>query len=202
MCSIDRLARYDEPPEFELTTHSWDIGATVEGNASVCTKWGVANNSEGRDNINLRDVVRLKLELPDVRAAIKAHDRLDRPDLIAIDHRGAGIGVWQELRKAGYRHLYYAGADGKSKDSKIDRFGKALLNIYDGVVKFPVSAPFLDDVLYALATFPELKEFYLVIDSITQLVAFIPRALMLAKQKHPKKYRLRSMQQSRGKRCR
>ena len=55
--------------------------------------------------------------------------------------------------------------------------------MYDGVVKFPVSAPFLDDVLYALATFPELKEFDL-IDSITQLVAFMPRALMLARQKH------------------
>ena len=41
---------------------------------------------------------------------------------------------------------------------------------------------FLDDVLYALATFPELKEFDL-IDSITQLVAFLPNALKLARQK-------------------
>ena len=55
--------------------------------------------------------------------------------------------------------------------------------MYDGVVKFPVSGTFLDGVLYALATFPELKEFDL-IDSITQLVAFMPRALMLARQKH------------------
>jgi hypothetical protein len=55
--------------------------------------------------------------------------------------------------------------------------------MYDGVVKFPVSGTFLDDVLYVLATFPELKEFDLV-DSITQLVAFMPRALMLARQKH------------------
>ena len=183
MCSIHRLARYDEPPEFELTIHSWDIGATVEGNASVCTKWGAAKDSDGRDNIYLTDVVRLKLELPDVRAAIKAHDRLDRPDLIAIDHRGAGIGVYLDLRKAGYRHVYHASKEGQSNDSKIDRFGKALLNMYDAVVKFPESAPFLDDVLYALATFPELKEFDL-IDSITQLVAFMPRALMLARQKH------------------
>ena len=125
----------------------------------------------------------MMLNATDTRAAIKAHDKLDKPDLIAIDHRGAGIGVYQELRKAGYRHLYYAGDDGKSNDSKIDRFGKALLNMYDGVVKFPVSGTFLDDVLYALATFPELKEFDL-IDSITQLVAFMPRALMLARQKH------------------
>jgi phage terminase large subunit-like protein len=183
MCSIDRLARYDTPAKFELIIHSWDIGATIDGNPSVCTKWGIAVDSVGRDNFYLTDVVRLKLEIPDVRAAIKAHDKLDKPDLIAIDHRGAGIGVWQELRKAGYRHLYHAGKDGNSNDSKIDRFGKALLNMYDGVVKFPISGVFLDDVLYALATFPELKEFDL-IDSITQLVAFMPRALMLARQKH------------------
>ena len=55
--------------------------------------------------------------------------------------------------------------------------------MYDGVVKYPVSAPFLDDVLYALATFPGLKEFDL-IDSITQLVAYPENALMFARQKH------------------
>jgi len=183
MCSIDRLARYEAAPKFELVIHSWDVGATIDGNPSVCTKWGVAADSNGRDNLYLIDVVRLKLELPDVRAAIKAHDKLDEPALIGIDHRGAGIGVYQELRRAGYRHVYPAGKEGNSNDSKIDRFGKGLLYMYDGVVKFPASAPFLDDVLYALATFPELKEFDL-IDSITQLVAFMPRALMLARQKH------------------
>ena len=183
MCSIDRLARYEKPPEFQLILHSWDIDATIDGNPSVGTKWGVAVDSTGRDNIYLTDVVRLKLEIPDVRAAIKAHDRLDKPALIVIDHRGAGVGVWQDLRRAGYRHVYDAGKEGNSNDSKIERFGKALLYMYDGVVKFPVSGNFLDDVLYALATFPELKELDLV-DSITQLVAFMPAALRFARQKH------------------
>ena len=114
MCSIDRLARYDKAPKFELTIHSWDIGATVEGNASVCTKWGVTKDPDGRDNIYLIDVVRLKLEIPDVRGAIKIQDKLDKPNLIVIDHRGVGIGVWQELRKAGYRHVYDAGKEGNS----------------------------------------------------------------------------------------
>jgi phage terminase large subunit-like protein len=123
------------------------------------------------------------LVLPDVRAAIKAQDKLDKPDLIVLDHRGVGIGVDQELRKAGYRHLYAASKDGTSNDSKIDRFGRALIPMYDGVVKYPLSGTFIDDVLYALATFPELKEFDL-IDSITQLVAFLPTTLMFGRQKH------------------
>jgi len=182
MCSIDRLARYDKAPKFELTIHSWDIGATVEGNASVCTKWGVTKDPDGRDNIYLIDVVRLKLEIPDVRAAIKMQDELDKPDLIVIDHRGVGIGVWQELRRAGYRHLYETGNDRTSNESKIDRFGKALLPMYDGVVKFPASAPYLEDVIYALVTFPDLKEFDL-IDSITQLIASLPAALYYARLK-------------------
>jgi phage terminase large subunit-like protein len=183
MCSIDRLARYDKPPKFKLLIHSWDIGATLQGNPSVCTKWGVTADPAGRDNIYLTDVVRLKLEIPDVRDAIKAHDRLDKPDLIVLDHRGVGIGVEQELRKAGYRHLYAARKDGASNDSKDDRFVRALIYMYDGVVKYPISASFLDDVLYALATFPQLKELDLT-DSITQLIAFMPNALMFARQKH------------------
>jgi hypothetical protein len=183
MCSIHRLARYDKPPKFELIIHSWDIGATLEGNPSVCTKWGVAADSAGRDHIYLIDVVGLKLELPDVRGAIKLHDKLDKPELIVLDHRGVGIGVEQDLRNAGYRHLYAASKDGASNESKIDRFARALIYMYDGVVKYPVSATFLDNVLNALATFPELKEFDL-IDSITQLVAFLPTTLKFARQKH------------------
>ena len=183
MCSIDRLARYDETPKFKHIIHSWDIGATLEGNPSVCTKWGVAANSAGRDNIYLTDVVRVKLEIPDVRAAIKALDKRDKPDVIVLDRRGAGIGVYQDLRKAGYRHLYPACKDGSSNDSKIDRFGQALFYMSDGLVKYPVSGTFLDEVLYALGAFPALKEFDL-IDSITQLVAFMPTALKFARQKH------------------
>jgi phage terminase large subunit-like protein len=59
--------------------------------------------------------------------------------------------------------------------------------MYDGVVKYPVSGDFLDDVLYALATFPELKESDL-IDSITQLVAYPQNVVRFARQKHRPNY--------------
>ena len=40
MLSVDLFRRYEtsETPKFELIIHSWDIGATVNGNASVCTR--------------------------------------------------------------------------------------------------------------------------------------------------------------------
>lgn len=182
MCSIDRLARYkDLPPKFDAIILSWDIGATVAGNATVCTKWGLARETEDKDILYLLDVITLKLELPDVRSAIKMRDRLDKPNLIVIDHRGVGLGVFQELRAQGYKHVVTPGTDGSTNEKKIDRFGRALNYMYDGLVKFPQSAPFLSQVLYALASFPESKELDLV-DSITQVVAFLPQAIRDARK--------------------
>lgn len=183
MLSLARLSRYQELPTAELIIHSWDIGATITGNASVCTKWGVARDPDGKDVAFLFDVIKMKVELPDVRAAIKAQDMIDKPDLIIVDHRGAGIGVYQDLRRSGYGHVFEAGTSADSLDSKIDRFGSASLAFYDGNVAFPESACWLDELHYDLATFPELKEFDL-IDSITQFVAYMPTALMYARQKH------------------
>ncbi len=182
MCSIDRLARYKElPPKFDAIILSWDIGATVAGNPTVCTKWGLARETGDKDILYLLDVVTLKLDLPDVRAAIKTRDKLDKPNLIVLDHRGVGLGVFQELRAQGYKHVVTPGSDGSTNEGKIDRFGRALTYIYDGLVKFPVSSPFLSQVLYALASFPESKELDLV-DSITQVVAFFPRAIKDARR--------------------
>jgi len=182
MCSIDRLARYKElPPKFDAIILSWDIGATVAGNATVCTKWGLARETEDKDILYLLDVITLKLELPDVRAAVKMRDKLDKPNLIVLDHRGVGLGVFQELRAQGYKHVVTPGTDGSTNEKKIDRFGRALNYMYDGLVKFPQSAPFLSQVLYALASFPESKELDLV-DSRTQVVAFLPQAIRDARK--------------------
>jgi predicted phage terminase large subunit-like protein len=182
MFSIDRLARYKAPPpKFEAIIHSWDIGATVAGNATVCTKWGLISDAQGRDFLYLLDVITLKLELPDVRAAIKMQDKLDKPDLIVIDHRGVGLGVLQDLRNQGYKHVVTPGNGAATNEGKIERFGRAQSYMYDGLVKFPESAPFLERVLYALVSFPESKDLDLV-DSITQVLAFLPRAIKDARR--------------------
>ena len=182
MFSIDRLARYQTPPgKFEALAHSWDIGATLTGNPSVCTKWGLAPDAQGRGILYLLDVITLKLELPDVRAAIKMQDKLDKPNLIVIDHRGVGLGVLQELRNHGYKHVVTAGNSAATTEGKIDRFGRAQSYMYDGLVKFPESAPFLKQVLYALVSFQDSKELDL-IDSITQIVAFLPQAIKDARR--------------------
>jgi predicted phage terminase large subunit-like protein len=192
--SIDRFQRYDlnKPPPFELTIHSWDIGATINGNASVCTKWGLYRNNQGRDFLYLLQIIRLKAELPEVRAAIKAEDRRDRPALIVLDERGVGLGVYQELRKEGYRNIKGSSetserielgtsAESRPSKTKIERFGKAILRIDDGSVFIPHEAPGLEAFLYETSAFPNIADKDQV-DSMTQLIGNWDNGLRFARQ--------------------
>lgn len=194
MLSLDKWRRYDptKAPVYELLIHSWDIGATTTGNASVCTAWGLAKNEAGHDAVYLESVQRLRLELPEVHAAIKSADKRDRPSLIIIDERGVGLGVYQQLAREGYRHvkgsvetsdlLEREGQPAvKPSASKIDRFGTASLQIADGRVLLPTEAPWLDSFLNEVAGFPNIADKDQV-DSMTQLVGSLDRAIFLARQ--------------------
>jgi len=181
MCSIERFRRYDEVPPFELMIHSWDIGATLNGNPTVCTKWGLRPETKLGDVLYLIDVIKLKIELPDVRAAIKVQDKLDKPALIIVDGIGVGLGIFQDLRQEDYQHVYSATETANlSTASKIERFGRTLLHIYDGRVAIPNSAPYLESFLNEVAAFPNGAEDDQV-DSMTQVFANFKRMLMLAR---------------------
>ena len=194
MLSVDKWRRYDpaDKPQFELIIHSWDIGATISGNASVCTAWGLAKNSAGLDCVYLLDVQRLNLELPEVRSAIRVADQRDRPALIIIDENGVGLGLYQELQREGYRNIErssataepveYVGTVGRRPNlSKIERFGKAVLQIANGRALLPTSAPWLESFLYEVTSFPNIADNDQV-DSMTQLVGNLDRAFKLARK--------------------
>lgn len=193
MLSIERFLRYDlnQCPAFELIIQSWDIGATITGNASVCTTWGLVRHAKNRDTVYLVDVQRLRLELPEVLAAIKSADRRDTPALIIIDERGVGMGVYQQLFREGFRHITGStetseaidreGLSGtKPSASKIDRFGKAALEIADGRVLIPDRAPWLESFLNEVAGFPNITDKDQV-DSMSQLIANLDRAIYIAR---------------------
>jgi predicted phage terminase large subunit-like protein len=193
MLSLDKWRRYDptKAPAFELLMHSWDIGATTTGNASVCTTWGLTKDNEGRDVIYLLNVQRLRLELPEVLASIKTANRRDRPSLIVIDERGVGLGVYQELEREGYRHIKGSMKTSdpleregqpamKPSASKIARFGRAALQIADSRVLLPTHASWLDHFLNEVAGFPNIADKDQV-DSMTQLVGSLDPAIFFAR---------------------
>lgn len=184
MCTIDRLWRYRKAPPFELTIHSWDIAATPDGNYTVGTKWGVAKLADLGDVLFLIDVVRIRAEVPDVRETIIMHDRQNKPDLIVLDGIGVGLGLWQDLRKRGYLHVFAVSeVSNLAHPKKIERFGKALLHMYDGKARFPETAPYLDLLFEEFSAFPTGK-YDDQVDSVAQLVAHLENSLMFARQKH------------------
>jgi predicted phage terminase large subunit-like protein len=157
-CSIDRLARYAQAPPFELTVHSWDIASTKGGGDwTVCTKFGLAKDSDGRDILYLTDIVRMQVELPDVREAIIAHDALDNPAIIVMDGNGIGRGPYQDLWARGFRHLLpgESMASSASDNLKIRRFSEGLFSLYDGLVRIPNAMPGLEAFLAEIAAFPD-----------------------------------------------
>jgi predicted phage terminase large subunit-like protein len=192
-CDIMRLVRYADPPAFEVIVHSWDIAATKGGGDwTVCAKFGLARDAEGKDRLYLIGLVRLQVELPEVREAIIGHDRLDRPSLIIMDGNGVGRGVYQDLWRRGFRHLL-AGetmTTSATDNLKARRFNEALFYLYDGFVLLPESMPGLDKLFDEMAAFPDGKHDDQV-DALCTVAAYHPRVVQEARRLGRKSGRLK-----------
>jgi phage terminase large subunit-like protein len=183
-CSIDRLARYAEPPPVELIVHSWDIASTKGGGDwTVCAKFGLAKESDGRDILYLTGIVRMQVESPDVREAIIAHDSLDKPAIIVMDGNGIGRGPYQDLWARGFRHLLpgESMASSASDNLKIRRFSEGLFSLYDGLVRLPNEMPGLGRLLAEIAAFPDGKHDDQV-DALSYVAAYSGRVIHEARR--------------------
>ena len=176
--SIGRVKRYDLPPKFELTIHSWDIGATLNGNYSVCTKFGLHVDQDIGDTLCVIDVIRMKMILPDVEATIEMTMRQDKPSIVVIDANGVGLGVAQALRRKFGNHIVWTSRSDLA--SKIERFGVAMSNTYGGKILLPVKAPFMEAWLYEMVGFPD-GEYDDQVDSYTQVGGYLPTVIMRAR---------------------
>ena len=176
---IGEVRRFDVPPDFELTIHSWDIGATLNGNYSVCTKFGLYVDHRFGDMLYVIDVVRLKMILPDVEATVEMMMRQDKPALVVIDANGVGLGVAQAMERK--FHELIAWSLHNKQANKVERFGVAMSNTYGGKVFLPMSAPFLEAWLYEMIGFPN-GEYDDQVDSFTQVAAYMEKVILRARQ--------------------
>lgn len=157
ICSIERLARYREAPHYELIIHCWDLAATKNGGDwTVCAKFGLHQDERGRYILDVIEVLRMRIELPDVREVIRAQDRLDKPALIVIDGVGIGRGIVQELGRE-MRHLLPGGSfnDQNVAGLKVRRFHNAMPPMHDGLVRLPATMVGLETLLAEFAAFPD-----------------------------------------------
>lgn len=90
------LRYYDAAPSFDLVMASWDTASTLEESAdySVGSVWGL----KGAE-IYLLDVIRGRLEVPDLRRRIvEIHQQFD-VDATLIENTDIGRAILQELRR-------------------------------------------------------------------------------------------------------
>lgn len=177
--AIDRVERYDRPPPFELTIHSWDVAGTENGNYSVCTKFGLYKDPDIGDLLYQLDVIRIRVSLPDLEQAIEAQMKLDKPALVVVDSRGLGLGVLQVLQRKYGMHQVMGGAIDAS--TKLERYGIAMQYTYRGRVWLPSSAPWLESWLFEMIAFPD-GQFNDQVDSFTQIVGYFEKVIWFARQ--------------------
>ena len=180
--SIERLHRYDVPPPFECTIHSWDIAATKDGGDwTVCLKFGLAR-SPSCDILDLIGIIRMRIELPYVREAIVTQDTVDKPALIVMDGNGIGLGVFQDLKRRGLNNILPGGAMERSNAEglKADRLRLAMMNLYDGRVRIPKAMAGLEGLLSELALFPDGK-YDDQVDALSIIGARLDRIVRLAR---------------------
>lgn len=166
---MEWFGTYDELPErheFLKVVQSWDTGMSEAPTSdySVCTTWGFERESR---KWYLIDVLRQRLDFPDLKRAVIRLHRQWKADRVIIEDAGSGKSLWHELRASGpFRPVMICPAT-----SKEERFAGCLAEVEAGNLLLPVEAPWLAVFRSELKAFPSSRHDDQV-DSFSQFVGF------------------------------
>jgi predicted phage terminase large subunit-like protein len=150
----DWFGTYDEilpRPEYQFVVQSWDTAYSSEtGDYSVCLTFGFRN-----EQWHLLDIMRAKLDYPDLRRKAEAMARRWDPAVIIIEDIGAGKSLAAELRRGELRRRSSRVLGYHPKDDKELRLEVQTGKLEQGLVVLPKEAPFLHDLKRELLAFPE-----------------------------------------------
>jgi len=147
---IQTFEAHQRPSQFEQIVQSWDTASkeTESADYSVCTTWGVKDADR-----YLIDVLRAKMEFPQLYASVIAQIKNYQPQVVLIEDKASGIQLIQELRDKGHSMV-------KAYKPVGDKFMRAMAQtpaFEGGFVKLPANAPWLDAYVLELITFPRAK---------------------------------------------
>ncbi len=153
MVKTDWLRYYDVQPErYSFIIQSWDT-ANKSGELndfSVCTTWGYYDRG-----YYLLDVFRKRLNYPDLKRAVRAQAEKHNPTCIFIEDKASGTQLIQDLQAEGvFGVKAYEPPPGSDK---IIRFHAQTAEFENGRVFLPHSAPWLDEYIRELTSFPVCK---------------------------------------------
>lgn len=138
------------PKRFEQVVMSWDTAnkASELADYSVCTIWGYIS-----PHIYLLNVLRKKLDYPNLKKVIKDLTAQFRPTKILIEDKASGTQLIQELRQDGVHVVEGV----KPEGDKVMRMNAQTGFFEQGRVLLPEQAPWLEEYRKELISFPKAK---------------------------------------------
>jgi predicted phage terminase large subunit-like protein len=160
--------RYGSPPARQggdLIVQSWDTAskANEANDWSVCTTWLVR-----RKDYYLLDVLRRRLEYPDLKRRILSHATEHKAKTVLIEDAGAGMHLIQELKREGSLRPIAV----KPEGDKVVRMEAQTATIEAGHVLLPNEAPWLEDFQTEIMAFPHGR-FDDQVDSVAQFLHWV-----------------------------
>ncbi len=149
---------------------SWDTASKADktNDYSVCTTW-----LQRKNDYYLIDVLRVRLEYPELRRKILSHAKAYGTKTVLIEDASSGTSLIQDLRRDGpVRPIAI-----KPEGDKIVRLEGQSAVIEAGQVLIPESAPWLGDFLGEILAFPHGR-FDDQVDSFSQFLNWAARPRM------------------------
>jgi predicted phage terminase large subunit-like protein len=155
------------PATFERIVQSWDTAskATELSDFSVCTSWGILGKE-----LYLLDVLRRRMEYPELKRAVRDQYTLYRPSVVLIEDKASGTQLIQELIADGL----HAVTRYQPQSDKVMRMHAQTAMIENGFVHLPKTGPWLAAYLHELTVFPNGRHDDQV-DSTAQLLDWFKR---------------------------
>ncbi len=174
------------PPACKLILHSWDPATTKNerSHPSGFTSWGIFDAEDpatGRpvDNIILLSAFKGRMEFPELKEKVREFYEEDRPDILLIENKAAGMQLIQEFRSMGLPVESFTGSSrGKSTmvrgigtNDKIARANSVVDIFASGYVWAP-ERRFAEMVIEQMAEFPNSDEDDLLDSAVQAMIRF------------------------------
>ncbi len=153
------------PQHGDQIVQSWDTASKVDqtNDYSVCTTWLKRDK-----DYYLLDVLRVRLEHPELRRKIIAHAGAWKAKAVLIEEASSGISLIPDLKSEG--KIRPIGI--KPKGSKIERLELQTISVEAGHVLLPESAPWKGEFLDEIVAFPGGR-FDDQVDSFSQFLTWV-----------------------------
>jgi predicted phage terminase large subunit-like protein len=173
------------PPACDIVVHSWDCASTKNDRShpSAFTEWGVFKipvfNADGKvthsiNNIILLSAYKARLEFPELKRKAKQFYEEDKPDVLLIENKSAGMQLLQEFHAMGIPAEDFAGSSRGSKAIPNDKIARANLiaDIFKSGYVWRSANRAAEEVVMQCAEFPNGVEDDYVDSTVQALLRF------------------------------